>query len=232
MIEIVVVAVAVGIGGYVVRDLLGENPEPKKVLKSVEEQGSTVLNKVNQQMQDVRERVQGKSSVVLAQEFRAWTAERLTEQPELQSWLTNLSDDAFELLTSKTADYCLEFNIDLNWLVEGRLEKNIALKHGVEKIVIDYCTNCWQAIQIQEDVQSFSIIDAIQQNPTDKKYRELSQKLFTELVKQGLTEQPEVELYTAPDKERWNYIGQAIADTMDKNPKKVNVLLKETLSQN
>jgi len=231
MIEIIVVAVVVGISGYVVRDLLGENPEPKKLLKSVEEQSSTMLTKVNQQVQGLREQVQGKSSGVLAQEFRTWTAEGLTEKPALQNWLTNLSDDAFELLTSKLADYCYEFNIDLNWLVEGRLDNNPNLKQQVEQIIVDYCANCWQAVQIQENIQSFSVIDAIQQNPHDKKYRELSQKLFTELVKQKLASQPNVELYTASDKERWGYIGQEISNAASKHPQKVDALLKQLLIQ-
>lgn len=231
MIEIVIVAVVVGIGGYVARDLLGENPEPRKMLKSVEEQSSTVLTKVNQQVQGLREQVQGKSNTILAQEFRTWTEKGLTEKPALQNWLANLSDEAFELLTSKLADYCHEFNIDLNWLVEGRLDKNPSLKQQVEQIVTDYCANCWQAVQIQENVQSFSIIDAIQQNPNNKKYRDLSQKLFTELVKQNLASQPEVELYTASDKERWQYIGQEIANATSKHPQKVDGLLKELLVQ-
>jgi len=231
MIELLIIAILVAIGVVGVRSLLEGNNEPKELLDNVGKKGTATLSQVNQQIQGMRDHFSGKKQVNLAQNFRVWVTERLEQRQDLQQWLLALSDEAFEILSNQLSLFCEELNIDFAWLVEKRLDRKPLLKAKVEQVIITYCSSCWQAVQIQKELQSFRVLDTILMNPTDKQQQSVSQKLYIELINQGLVPKPEPDMHFASESERWKHVTEVIQDVATKDFAKFDALFNQIMAQ-
>ena len=231
MIELLIIIVLVGIVVVGVKSLLEGNNEPQELLDNVGKKSTATLSQVNQQFQGIRDRFSGKKQVNLSQNFRGWVTERLEQRADLQQWLLSLSDEAFEILSNQLSTFCEELNIDLAWLVEKRLDRRPLLKAKVEQVVITYCSSCWQAVQIQKELQSFKVLDAILNNPTDKQQQAISQKLYIEFCKQGLIPKPELDMHFASEPERWKHVNEAIQEVAAKDSAKFDALFNQIMAE-
>jgi hypothetical protein len=232
MIELLIIVILVAILVVGVRGLLEGKREPQELLDNVGKKSTATLAQVNEQFQGIRDRFSGKKQVNLAQKFRVWVTEQLGQRQDLQQWLLALSDEAFEILSSQLAIFCDELNIDLVWLVEKRLDRRPLLKAKVEQVVITYCSSCWQAVQIQKELQSFKILDTILTNPTDKQQQSVSQKLYIEFINQGLVPKPEPDMHFASETERWKHVGEAIQEVATKDSAKFDAVFNQIMAQN
>lgn len=113
--------------------------------------------------------VSGQEKKELAQRFFEWSQKNLTDVG-LRVWINNLSDEGLEVLTDLLSCFCRNFDIDLAWLVDGRLSDEPALKQGIMQVVSYYCSACKLALGQQDAVQKFRRLDYYYQ-PEDKDVR-------------------------------------------------------------
>jgi len=161
--------------------------------------------------------------------LRAWAAESLNQNKGLQNWITTLSDNGAQALTQQLIDFCHNLNVELMWLLDKGLEKDPELKQTIGEIAVGYATACWKAAQAQEDLKTYQSYLSLLENPTSKENRVLSQSVFTELVKRGLTPAVKAELFLATDKERQEHVLEAIKKAAEKDRKAFNQVLSTVI---
>jgi hypothetical protein len=82
--------------------------------------------------------------------IKAWAETSLAKDKVLQAWLLNLPSDGLQALGEKIAEFCVEMNVDLSWLMNPATEVDPAVKQAAEETVIDYCKICLKAVQNQQ----------------------------------------------------------------------------------
>jgi len=167
----------------------------------------------------------------LAQQFQDWAKQSLEKEAGLRNWLTALSPEGIKALTEQLNAFCADLNVSLWWLVEQQLDSDPELKQKVEEIVVSYCRACWNAAQMQQELQVFETYHAFMQNPTHRKYREFSQDLYAKLVEAGLVESPRLsEVLLASTKKRQAYITKAIQEVAEKDRQAFNRVLEAVVA--
>ncbi|SJM96097.1 hypothetical protein [Crenothrix polyspora] len=82
--------------------------------------------------------------------IKAWAETSLTKDKALQAWLLALPSEGLQALGEKIAEFCVEMNVELNWLINPATEIDPAVKQAAEETVIDYCKICLKAVQNQQ----------------------------------------------------------------------------------
>lgn len=82
--------------------------------------------------------------------MKAWAETSLANERQLQAWLLALPSDGLQALGEKIAEFCMEMNIDLDWLVNPATEIDPAAKQAAEEMLVDYCKICLKAVQNQK----------------------------------------------------------------------------------
>ncbi len=223
ILAVVIVIVAV-IAEIYLRRQQPDRTSPQLAL--AEEKITGFFSKTVEDIKGMGNKIRDRKSSDLSGQFRSWAADGLETDEDLKVWLAALSDKGIEALTEQLATFCSELNLELSWLVRQQLNHKPDLKRAGEEIVIFYCRACWKAVQIQDDIQIFTTLQDIQNNPSDKKYRALSQKLYAELAKRELvSEAPD--LFTAPEKVRWGHVAQAIHQVAQTDQNTFDTVFKE-----
>lgn len=89
----------------------------------------------------------------LATPLKAWADTSLAGEPALRTWLVALPVEGLQALGEKIAEFCMEMNTDLDWLIAPAEEADPAARQAVEDIVIDYCKICLKAVRNQRPAQ-------------------------------------------------------------------------------
>jgi hypothetical protein len=68
--------------------------------------------------------------------IKAWAETSLAKDKVLQAWLLNLPSDGLQALGEKIAEFCVEMNVDLSWLMNPATEVDPAVKQAAEETVM------------------------------------------------------------------------------------------------
>lgn len=172
----------------------------------------------------------------LATKFREWVSTQSTTQEfqmfdklpaqaqSVSAWLATLSDKELRQLTTRVAQHTASVGLNLEWLLDNRLDAYPAVKQAIEQTVVLYTINAWRADGVQQDVKAFRAYQAWVQDPPQ--YRALGQHLYSALVKQGLvTTSPD--LYLAPEKQRNTEAIKEIKQVAASNPAAIAAIVRE-----
>ncbi len=85
--------------------------------------------------------------------MRVWAETSLGSEQEVQAWLLALSSDGLQALGEKIAEFCLQMNVDLQWLSDPAKPIDSLVKRAAEEMVIDYCRVCLKAVHNQKPAQ-------------------------------------------------------------------------------
>jgi hypothetical protein len=172
----------------------------------------------------------GKNQEELAKKFQAWAGSALTTKEKgLKSWIEDLSLEEAKVFAGQVDAFCADMNMDLAWLVDEKLDKDPQLEKAAKSIVISYCVACWEAMQAQNDFKVFTTYQSMIDKPSTKANQALSQKLFTELVKQDMAPAISPELFVASEKEKQAQVMESIQQAADSNQAKFNTIFKQVL---
>lgn len=86
----------------------------------------------------------------LATPFRAWAESSLGNESALQAWLVGLPNEGLQALAEKVAEFCVEMDVDIEWLFDAEAEVDPNAKAAAEEMVTDYCKICLKAVQQQQ----------------------------------------------------------------------------------
>jgi hypothetical protein len=88
----------------------------------------------------------------LAIPFRAWveTSSLMAKEQALQSWLLGLPAEGLQALAEKVSEFCVEMDVELDWLFDAEVDVDPNAKVAAEEMVIDYCKICLKAVQNQQ----------------------------------------------------------------------------------
>ena len=176
----------------------------------------------------------------LAQQFNEWVAGAPLEKridplsrsaKGMKSWLASLEAEERDIFTKQVAAFTSDLNFELGWLVDQELENDPDLKQAMEEVVALYCLANFKALLLQDELRAFIILQAWQEEPTRKEYREFNQKLFTKLVEKGFAEAAPSDLLLAGEKEREKYAVQAIRQAYQENRKAFKAIAKEMMAE-
>lgn len=169
---------------------------------------------------------------LLIEPFRQWVRTELSHEPELRTWLLELPEFGFELLTSHIAEFCDEMNMDLTWLVERHMDVAAELKEATQAAIIDYCYACKKAVAVQGEAHIFAHYYNLTMNPDDQSGSELQRNLFSELTERGLATTPTPsQLIHASPKETREQAVHSIQEAAAKDwPQFADILRKTVMS--
>jgi hypothetical protein len=193
-----------------------------------------LVNSLTSQMaegvQQLRNSLDRKQEPQAVQAFAQWAATSLGHEPALQAWIAALPAPALQALVDQVATFCAEMNLNLAWLVEGRLGEEPVLQQAAHEIVVAYCSACWKAVAAQPEVQLFDTYQRLLQDPTNRRHRALSQQLYAQLIEQGLAAAPPPsDLVLASESQRQSYAIEAIQQAAQQNPQAFKATLKAVL---
>ncbi|HZQ06094.1 MAG TPA: hypothetical protein VFD70_05900 [Anaerolineae bacterium] len=142
----------------------------------------------------------------------------------MNAWLATLSDKEMRVFTDKVARFTASLGLDLEWLLDNKVNAYPALKQAIEEAVFLYSISAWRAYNVQRDVKAFRAYQAWVENPS--RNRALEQKLYSELVQQGLAPTAP-DLYLASESERNAEAIRAIKEVAETRPEVVTAIVRD-----
>ena len=218
VIPLILVAAAAAAGYYYGRD-------PDKINKGVTGATDTAKGWIETAKGWLRI---GKSEKEMAQ-FQTWIAGLSGVDKDFVAWLQGLSPEDAKTFVQAVSDFGSTLSVERGWMLDGQMDNDPELEKSVRDAMARYCMAYWKTAQAQDDVQAFAVFQDWQAAPRKRKHRELTQKLFTRLVEDGVVSVPS-EIYVASAKKRKNYVVQAIRDFAEKDRPAFNVILKQVLA--
>lgn len=102
----------------------------------------------------------GASRRALTEQFTAWVKQEENsgndaEGSELRRWIDHLDQPGREALTEQLSEFCGGFEIDLDWLVSGRLDDRPELERLLSLMVTHYCLACMAAVDADIPLRRF-----------------------------------------------------------------------------
>ncbi|MEZ4619047.1 MAG: hypothetical protein R2867_26530 [Caldilineaceae bacterium] len=153
------------------------------------------------------------------------------EDQDVQRWLASLSDEGMAAFIKQIERYCADMNVQLSWLVAGKLDMNPRLQQTVTTMVRHYCYACYQAALSQSDLYAFEALDTFVHYPTSNRSQAFGQKLFAQLVDAKLIDVNVSEHLLASNQERQQQAIQAIYAAAKKDHRRFNQILKLVLAE-
>ncbi len=225
---IIVAIILIALATAVEFALAKRRRESNQAMTVADEANVPVFPNLVGEVKEFSDRVIPKKQPPLTAEFRAWAAESLDGEKTLQSWLASLSDEGLEALSEQLAIFCTDLNLELGWLVNKEMERAPELKRAVEEIVISYCQACWQAAQIQNELNEFRAYHDIVSNPD--KHRDVKQKLYAELVKEELAPSVSPDLLLGSKKQQQEHINQTLRYASQTDPQKFDQIYQNVIA--
>lgn len=143
--------------------------------------------------------------------FKLWIENNLDDNPELKSWLMELSDDGFGALTLRVSGFTADLNIEMEWLLDNTIEISPKLKAACKAIIINYLGVCRQGIAEQSDITIFDTYHKLVTLTTDTRYLNLRRIVFARLASEGLVESiPTYDMIMASETQRQEMASAAI----------------------
>jgi hypothetical protein len=178
----------------------------------------------------------GRGDSARSEKFKEWLNQQtLSQESELYerlpahaqgmtAWLATLSDSEMQDFTEQIARFTRSLGLELEWLLNNQLHAYPVLKQAIEEAVALYSVSAWRAYNVKEDVKAFRAYQEWLEHPSRE--RALQQKLYGELVRQGLvTTTPE--LYLANEKERDAEAVRAIKQVAETRPEVITAIVRE-----
>ncbi len=96
----------------------------------------------------------------LTEQFTVWVQQEENsgadaEGAELRRWIDHLDQPGREALTEQLSEFCGGFEIELIWLVSGRLEDRPELERLLSTMVTRYCLACMAAVDADIPLRRF-----------------------------------------------------------------------------
>lgn len=173
----------------------------------------------------------GAKPATVAPKLRAWVGKALGNEPQLQHWLAGLSDEQLNVLGQHIATFCQEMGFELNWVLDQELALQPRLAHGSNKIVINYCQACLQAVELQEELEPYRRLRQYEQNPHSRQNREFGQALFGKFAEKGLTAISLADHLALSEPERRQQIIATVRQAATEKPTLVLSAVKELITQ-
>ena len=215
-------------------------PKPDKVQAEVEKNFRLAADKAGKMYKGVSGKLKlRRDKSELAKHFKDWVANAsLNKQARLYdglpdaaegfaAWLATLSPQETEAFCDEVARFTASLGFDLAWLVDDKLNGQPELKQAIEDAVALYSIAAWRANTVQSRVRAFLAFQQWLAYPN--RHRALGQKLYGELVRQGLV-MTSPDLYLAPEKERTAAAIRAIKELAEAKPAAFNAVLAEIVN--
>ncbi|HRW06377.1 MAG TPA: hypothetical protein P5121_14835 [Caldilineaceae bacterium] len=233
---VLLIALLIGLGMFLKRTWLAQqaaaataeesDPASTEVAKGFAAQMKGMFQERVQGLQRALGREDQVDTVAL---FREWAAQNFTANPEIRHWLTALTDEQIGALTTHLQAFCNDMGFELTWVLDRRLKSNTELTQGLTQIVTLYSRASYEAVKLQEEVESFRIYRDYIQNPQSRANRELGEHLFGKLVEQGKSTVSISSHLAASSRKRQQQIVETIQHVAVNEPKAFNSLLKTVL---
>jgi len=163
------------------------------------------------------------------QKFRLWASQTLVGLPELSDWLVQLPVAEHTRLYNDLAQFCGGLGVELAWLYDPPLTLSQALQRRLQQVVTSYLqAHCYSALA-HDDILAFRAYSAYCRKPSDAQQQAFAQKLFDQLLSQGLTPPVTAELVMAKAQARQRYIVKAIAQAAEQHPDAFVVALRSAV---
>lgn len=234
---VILIALLFGLGLVLKRTWLAqqateEQPNEDEPSTPGEQSRLTQLtNSVLERVQALRNGLAGKEQDTAVAQFREWAAHAFGREPEIQQWLSLLTNDQIMALTTHLREFCHDMGFELNWVWENQSSPNATLIEGLSEIVRLYSRASYQAVHLQGEVQLFRIYADFVQNPQSYANRELGEHLFGKLVEQGKSSVKISEHLAASTPKRQQHILDTIQEAADTDPQAFTVILKSVLAE-
>lgn len=198
---------------------------------AAEEEGlaTQLTSAVRQRIQGLRARIGGAADSDTIVQFREWSGDAFGTEADIQHWLATLNDEQIRALTDHLAEFCNDMGFELEWLLNRDIAQNADLKEGLSQIVRLYSRASFEAVKLQEEVETFRIYHNYMENPQSRANRELGEHLFGKLVEQGMSSVSISEHLAVPSRQRQQQIVETIRHSAVEDPKAFNATLKTVL---
>ena len=163
--------------------------------------------------------------------FRDWAVASFTSDREIQGWLASLTDEQIGALAEHLAEFCRDMGFELSWLLENQSAQNPDLMEQLGQIILLYSRASYQAVTIQEDVEFYRIYHDLIQNPKSRANRKLNERLFGQLVEQGMSDVTISEHLASSERKRQQQILETIQNAAKAHPQVFNRILKTVLME-
>lgn len=185
------------------------------------------------QVEETVTRAMTPDAVALVPDFKAWVANELKakDEKDLQKWLQNLPEEALRALVVQLDDYCRERGVSLKWLLEGQLKADPEAHAAVTEAVKTFCRLCFDAVQIQDEVQSFRKYRETLTRFQRGEKQELAQQLLGKLREAKLVEDAPPNIVLGPAEERYGYVIEAIQQAAQRDRERFSRIWQETLEE-
>lgn len=159
----------------------------------------------------------------LVPDFKNWIAVNIPKDDPLREWLLSLPEEAIEALTRQLAAFCQDLNLELEWLVNNKLD--LETRQQLEQIVISYCRSCLKAVEIQPQIVTFRNYARFMDRLGNQK--QVTYQLLDTLNQKGLVDAPPPDLLTGSVNERLAYVRQVIRTAAQRDRATVKSVLDE-----
>lgn len=153
------------------------------------------------------------------------------EAAQFSLWVQGLSQDELTAFCESLTAFCESVHIELSWLIDPHLNSDVAMKDGLEELVLLYTLAYWRAQQVQENVQAFAAFQAWWHSPLDKEHQALTRRVFARLEDRQLLPPPSPTLVLSDEAERRQYVIQSIKSVMARDPQMLAALFHEVRAE-
>lgn len=214
-------------------------PKPDKVQADAEKNLRLAADQAGKMYQGVSGKLKlRRDKVELAKKFKEWVSGASLDQTQLYAglptaaegfaaWLAALSPQETEAFCDKVARFTASLGFDLAWLVDDKLDDQPELKQAIEQAVALYSIAAWRANTVQRQMRAFLAFQQWLAKPSQN--RALGQKLYSQLIKQGLV-LTSPDLYLATEKERQAEAVRAIKQVAADKPAAFNAVLYDIVN--
>jgi len=156
--------------------------------------------------------------------FRTWAAQNLASDTELCSWLTGLSEPAYEAFVEHVAEFTDEMGFALTDLAAGRMACLPSVAAQATAVVRDFCRANHQAALAQADFDAYRIYATYLKEPTSSSSGHFVQELYAQLVALRIVAPPTPEVLAQHHQERLVQM-QEVIEQIATQPEKLRVAL-------
>jgi hypothetical protein len=161
-----------------------------------------------------------------------WLAEKGRKpapSAEFKAWLGDLSVDELKSYEKALSGFCDSQGFALGWLMSDDIKQDKEMNAALEAAVLNFSQAYWQASAAKDSVGAFATYQTWKANPKKGSNKAFGQKLFNLLLQKGLATAPP-ELFLAEEKEREDFVNQAILEVASRKPAAFNEAVKEAVA--
>lgn len=208
------------------RRLLAETPSFESLAMDVSEDIGQIAYEARENLR----RLTDQPDPNLTDKFRRWSTHELRDEQSIRAWVTNLPEPGLRALVRELNEFCRELNFELVWLVDEALGKEPAVRATLREIVVMYCGNCLQAVELQPQLVEFRAYLALLDQIERGRAKPQAKALLEALQKAGLVDPVALDALLNNEDDRRQYIVQQIRQVAAKDPARFKTISAEVLS--